>query len=69
VLDIAFNLSGSRIATASADKTSMVFDANTYDCLHVLKGHDNEISKVKAKPKSSRAEKDMEGIFFFFDIY
>ncbi|KAJ3275038.1 Dynein assembly factor with WDR repeat domains 1 [Terramyces sp. JEL0728] len=47
VLDVAFSLNEKMIATASADGTAYIVDANTFEVLHELKGHTNEISKVK----------------------
>lgn len=46
VLDVAFNTTATRIATASADKTTKIYDAQTFECLHTLTGHENEISKA-----------------------
>jgi WD40 repeat protein len=41
VLRVAFSPDGSRIVTASADKTARVWDAATGEALIVLRGHDD----------------------------
>ena len=45
-MDVAINLTGSRIATASADMTARIYDAHSFECLATLSGHEGEISKV-----------------------
>ena len=40
---ITFNPQGSRILTASSDKTSRLWDVESGECLQVLEGHTDEI--------------------------
>ena len=40
---VAFNPQGSRILTASSDKTARIWETETGDCLQVLEGHTDEI--------------------------
>jgi dynein assembly factor with WDR repeat domains 1 len=40
---VAFSPAGSRVLTASSDKTAMLWDAETGDCLQRLDGHGDEI--------------------------
>ena len=42
-LTVAFNPPGTRILTASSDKTARVWDVDTGDCLQILEGHTDEI--------------------------
>lgn len=46
VLDIAFDLTGQYLLSASADSTARVYNAVTHQCISVLQGHEGEISKV-----------------------
>jgi WD40 repeat protein len=46
VLDVCYSLNEKLFATASADGTALVYDAHTFELLHELKGHRDEISKV-----------------------
>jgi WD40 repeat protein len=46
VLDVTFDLCGSRIATASADGIIYVYSTRTFEQLLKLSGHTNEISRV-----------------------
>jgi dynein assembly factor with WDR repeat domains 1 len=46
VLDVAFSLNGKLFATASADGTALIYNAQTFELVHELKGHRDEISKV-----------------------
>lgn len=41
-----FNAMGTKIVTASADKTARVYSTMTGSCLAVLDGHNAEISKA-----------------------
>ena len=47
MLDVAFNASGNRIASASADGTVRVYDAASFECIAILTGHESEVSKVR----------------------
>ena len=46
IMDVVFNLSGTKIASASSDCTSKIFDVNTLKMDFNLVGHKGEISKV-----------------------
>ncbi|NXB04046.1 DAW1 factor, partial [Cnemophilus loriae] len=46
VLDVCFDYAGQRIATASADGSARVYNAETKQCIAKLEGHEDEISKV-----------------------
>ncbi|NWZ63597.1 DAW1 factor, partial [Acrocephalus arundinaceus] len=46
VLDVCFDYTGQRIATASADGSARVYNAETKQCIAKLEGHEDEISKV-----------------------
>ncbi|NWV33840.1 DAW1 factor, partial [Grantiella picta] len=46
VLDVCFDYAGRRIATASADGSARVYNAETKQCIAKLEGHEDEISKV-----------------------
>ncbi|NWT87036.1 DAW1 factor, partial [Lanius ludovicianus] len=46
VLDVCFDYAGQRIATASADGSARVYNAETKQCIAKLEGHEGEISKV-----------------------
>jgi len=50
VLDICFNSTGTRLATASADSTARVYNVHTSACIGILTGHEGEISKVQFNP-------------------
>jgi WD40 repeat protein len=50
VLQAAFSPDGSRIVTASADKTARVWDAATGKALAVLRGHDDLVSSAEFSP-------------------
>jgi len=50
VLDVAFNATGTRLVTASADGTARVYNVNTAACIGILTGHEGEISKVSFNP-------------------
>lgn len=43
VLKICFNPQGSRILTASSDKTARLWDPHTGQCIQILEGHTDEI--------------------------
>jgi len=47
---VAFNSNGSKIATASTDCTSRVFDTMSGNCELCLIGHEEEVSKVSFNP-------------------
>jgi len=40
---VAFSPQGSRVLTASSDKTARIWETETGDCLQVLEGHTDEI--------------------------
>ncbi|NXV97605.1 DAW1 factor, partial [Calonectris borealis] len=46
ILDVCFDYAGQRIATASADGSARVYNAETKKCIAKLEGHGGEISKV-----------------------
>ncbi|NWW74771.1 DAW1 factor, partial [Climacteris rufus] len=46
VLDVCFDYAGQRVATASADGSARVYNAETKQCIAKLEGHEDEISKV-----------------------
>ncbi|MFK7884178.1 MAG: protein kinase [Phycisphaerales bacterium] len=46
VLDVAWSPDGARIATASKDNTIAIWDANTYEKLVSLFGHESYVSKI-----------------------
>lgn len=47
VLDVAFDYTGRRVATASSDGTAKIWDATTnYKMLALIVGHTDEVSKV-----------------------
>lgn len=50
VLDIAFNSTGTRLVTASADSTARVYNVHNGACMSLLTGHEGEISKVSFNP-------------------
>ncbi|KAH0624028.1 hypothetical protein JD844_007319, partial [Phrynosoma platyrhinos] len=54
VLDVCFDYTGQRIATASADGSARVYDAETKKCIAKLEGHGGEISKICFNPQGSR---------------
>ena len=43
--DVTFNLTGTKIASASSDGTAMIYDVKTLKTEHILTGHTKEISK------------------------
>ncbi|NXY44694.1 DAW1 factor, partial [Ceuthmochares aereus] len=46
ILDVCFDYVGQRIATASADGSVRVYNAETKKCIAKLEGHEGEVSKV-----------------------
>ena len=46
VLDVAFDLTGQYLLSASADSTARVYNATTHQLVSKLEGHEGEISKV-----------------------
>ena len=40
---VAFSPQGSRVLTASSDKSARIWETETGDCLQVLEGHTDEI--------------------------
>lgn len=54
ILDVAFNSTGSKLVTASADGNSRVYNTMTGACHSILNGHEGEISKVTFNPQGSR---------------
>ena len=46
VLDVVFDITGGRVATASADGTARCYNTTTYELLSIMIGHEGEISKV-----------------------
>lgn len=41
---------GTKLVTASADKTARVYNVNVGNCLSILTGHEAEISKAVFNP-------------------
>jgi len=54
VWGLAYNPDGTRIATASEDKTAKIWDARTGRELHTLVGHTDAVSRVAFSPDGSR---------------
>jgi WD40 repeat protein len=54
VLSAAFSPDGSRIVTASADKTARIWDAATGKGIMVLRGHDEIVNSAAFSPDGSR---------------
>jgi WD40 repeat protein len=54
VLDLAFDVDGSRLATASTDGTVRVWDPDTGEALLVLRGHDGLVSSVAFSPDGAQ---------------
>ncbi len=50
ILDVKYNTTGTKIATASADGTARVYNTMTGACHTILTGHEGEISKVALDP-------------------
>ena len=46
ILDVVFDITGGRVATASADGTARCYNTTTYELLSTMIGHEGEISKV-----------------------
>ena len=51
---MAFDSSGGKFVSASADGTARVYNTMTGVCLHTLIGHEGEISKVSFNPQGTR---------------
>lgn len=54
MLDVNFNATGTKIVTASADRTARVYNVTTGNCISVLNGHDGEISKAVFNPQGTK---------------
>ena len=54
ILDVAFNATGSKLVTASADGTARVYNTLTGACQAILIGHEGEISKVSFNPQGTK---------------
>jgi WD40 repeat protein len=54
VPDLDFSRDGTRLATASYDRTVRVYDLRTGDCTRVLKGHTDGLRRVGFSPDGSR---------------
>ena len=54
VYGVAFSPDGTRLATASADKTAKVWDAASGRVLHTLAGHANDVNGVAFSPDGRR---------------
>lgn len=50
MLDVAFNSTGTKLATASADGNARIYNVFTGACTAILIGHEGEISKVTFNP-------------------
>lgn len=46
MLDVAFDYTGQRLLTASADGTARCYNSTTHSLLSKMEGHQGEISKV-----------------------
>jgi dynein assembly factor with WDR repeat domains 1 len=53
ILDVAFNTTGSKLVTASADGNARVYNTMTGACHGILAGHEGEISKVTSSRSTS----------------
>lgn len=51
---MAFDATGNKIVSASTDGTARLYNTMTGACLHVLSGHEGEISKVAFNPHGSK---------------
>ena len=49
-LDISPSESGNTFVSGGCDKTAMVWDMRTGDCVQVFEGHDSDINSVKFYP-------------------
>ena len=47
VLDVAFDMKGQHLLTASADGTARCYDATNHKLVSKFEGHEGEISKVR----------------------
>ena len=54
VMSAAFSPDGSRIVTASDDKTARIWDAATAKEIAVLRGHDDVVNSAAFSPDGSR---------------
>ncbi len=50
VLDACFNRTASKLAVASAEGVARIYNFFTGACISVLKGHENEISRISFNP-------------------
>ena len=50
----AFSPDGTRIVTASGDKTARIWDAATGKEITVLRGHENEVTSAAFSPDGTR---------------
>jgi dynein assembly factor with WDR repeat domains 1 len=65
ILDVSFNVTGTKLVTASADGNARIYNTMTGACQTVLAGHEGEISKVAFNPQGSRiltASSDKTGV-------
>ena len=46
ILDVFFNLTGTKIASASSDRTARDYDVKTLKTDFILEGHEAEISRT-----------------------
>ena len=46
IVSLNFNAEGDKILTGSFDKTAIVWDPRTGNCIHVFEGHTAEISST-----------------------
>ncbi len=54
VISAAYNASGSRIVTASSDKTARIWDAQTGELLHTLQGHTGRVLSAQYNASGSQ---------------
>lgn len=45
-MSLHFNAEGDKIVTGSFDKTAIIWDTRTGECIYILEGHLSEISSV-----------------------
>ena len=54
VLDLAYEGTGTLVASASADSAVMVFDVEKGFCTHVFRGHEGVVHRVTFHPDAAR---------------
>ena len=54
VFHVRFSPDGTKLASASMDKTAIIYDTSTFSVLHKLKEHGKEVTSVAWSPDSSK---------------